>query len=329
MFIHRVGRNTGNSGNDCAMAWWDADEQWPELWTIYSFRADPAAREFFASDRMGSADHDMKHVRIGHYKGDGTNSTVGFWNFNFSPYSHANAGVFIRKNSPGDDFFFSMQGRCYTEHSGGQCSPNQFFDESPNFRGIRECAGETNNPFMDPGAVPGERKNVRTCAPAIAGSPWPGAALDVSQCTTDTTCTDGPLIEDGSFGGGQDNGDGFDHFMAGAIFDGRWHTVMFRARINSEIGVGDGEMELFVDGISYQGLNGTPFFDPGTPPAGTFGKAPTGWNWVMLGGNTRGAWANGFGLPDEIGFAFDDWCVATTRESAEACHAAFLGIDLE
>ena len=329
MFIHRVGRNVGNSANDCALTWWDADEQWPELWTIYSFRGDPAGREFFASDRMGSADHDMKHVRIGHYKGDGTNATAGFFNFNFSPYAHANAGVFIRKNSPSDDLIVSLQARCYTVHADGQCNPYQFSDESENHRGVRQCADEPNNPFMDVGAVPNERKNVRTCAPAVSDSPWPSAQLDVSQCTNDTTCTDGELIEDGSFGGGPDNGDGFDHFMAGALLDGNWHTVMFRARTNSEIGVGDGLMEFYVDGILYRAGDGSPFFDGGTPPDGTYGVPIEGWNWVMLGGNTRGAWEVGYDLPDEIDFAFDDWCVATTRESAEACHAAFLGFDLE
>ncbi|MEM6992561.1 MAG: hypothetical protein AAF721_18760 [Myxococcota bacterium] len=328
MFIHRVGRNPGNSANDCALTWWDADEQWPELWTIYSFRADPAAREFFASDRLGAADHDMKHVRIGHYKGDGTNGTVGFWNFNFEPYSHANAGVFIRKNNPQDDFFFSMQARCYTQHAGGQCEPYQFYDESPNLRSVRACVDEPNNPFMDPGAVPGERNNVRTCAPAVAGSPWPSAQLDVSQCTNDQTCTDGALIEDGSFGGAPDKGDGFDHFMAGSVFDGQWHTLMFRARVNSSAGATDGLMELYMDGILFQALEGSPFFDAGTPDAGTFGVETIGWNWAMLGGNTRGSWLSGFDLPDEINFAFDDWCVASTREAAERCHAAFLGIDL-
>ena len=322
MLIHRVGRNTGNSANNCDLAWWDADEQWQELWTAYSFRADPAAKEFFATPLDGSNDKDMKHVRIGHYKGDGNNSPINFWNFNLgSPYSHTHALVNLRKNGPQDDVLVSMNARCYDTYRSGDCEPRQWQDEIPNFRGIRECANEPNNPFMAP--IVTEPRNVRTCAPAVPGSDLPGAQLDTTQCTNDTTCTDGALIPDGSFG--QVAGDGWDHYMAGSMFDGNWHTIYYVARINNPIGAGNGSMEIWFDDIKIAELTGIPFLDPGTDPAGTFGTPPTGWNWVMLGGNTRGTWPTGNGLPDEINFTFDNWCIGSTRESVENCHKGFLG----
>ena len=308
MMVHRLG-DSGGAHSDCILTWWDADEQWPEIWTIYSYRADTNGGAFFKYAGNTEAFHDMKQRRIGHYKGRGPASDCNPFNF-FTGGTSCNLQMGLQfRNFTGEsaDFRFVHSPKCYNQYRPcpgmAETYPRNY---SPNVAETRYCQDQNPSPLLSSLMAPDG--SPRTCT--NSGSP---NGLDISQCVTDTSCN-GPLVPDGSFGGG-----GHDAYMAGHIMDGNWHTVMMRQFANSPTGTNtaNGGFELYVDGVLASTRADVPFFDQGTP------SSATGWNWVELGGNVRGDnWPAGLG--NEINQSFDNWCIATTEAAALACHQRFV-----
>ena len=101
-------------------------------------------------------------------------------------------------------------------------------------------------------------------------------------------------------------------YAAGGIFDGNWHSIELRIKRNSSIGVSDGILELWFDGVKknyisgYQG-NDIPYNDSGSSEL-------RGWRYVMLGGNSYNQWDTSCSnMADcEQWYAIDDVVISTT-----------------
>lgn len=335
--VHRFGQN-GTSSSDCFMPWWDANNQYQDIWLAVSFRADPGVKYWFSSPC--SPDCDMKMIRMGHFKGDGNgNDAPNFFNVNQTPKPSAVGRLNPWAAGANEDYSMIMARRCYNsnENSAG-CTQGDDKDQLVNTAGTRYCANETGGNWLNAAWSSGEVNRARTCTPASAPQ-----GLDVSQCTNDTTCS-GALVPEGEWVGG-----GVDSYMAGQIFDGKWHTVLVHGKMNTFNGGTDwnkdGWMKAYIDGVELmsegpdQNQNSTAGDSPlgterhwmmdGVPPGGTpLADIPaSGLNWVGIGGNTRGQWSAYASANNQqvLSVMYDNVCIATTRSAAEACIARFQG----
>jgi hypothetical protein len=100
-------------------------------------------------------------------------------------------------------------------------------------------------------------------------------------------------------------------YAPGGIYDGNWHSIELRIRRNSSIGAIDGIIELWLDGVKknyvdgYRG-NDIPYNDSGSTEL-------RGWRYVMIGGNTSNQFDSSCSnMADcEQWYAMDDVVVST------------------
>jgi len=107
-------------------------------------------------------------------------------------------------------------------------------------------------------------------------------------------------LADGNYEG---TGSAFD--KAGNLGDGAWHCIEVQAKMNSAVGVADGVVRTWLDGVKISETTDLAFSD-----AGSETNPRHLWNWIALGGNTINHYAP---LSDksEQWYAIDDLVVST------------------
>ena len=297
-FFYRTGGPATNA-NDCVLSWWENGAQHKEMWVKLSVKYAP---NFVLS---GSNAGQKGPLRISHYRGDGNQSPYNPFFYNNSPQGHGPMAMGQLKRFGGSDVAAIFAPRCYgsgyfscEEYASWRSSTTYI----PNAVGTRFCAGQGTNGESSP-----------TCTPA--DSP---AGLDVSQCSSDATCS-GPEVADGSFTGG-----GFDFGHSGHLTDGRYHSWKVQVVMNTSPGAANGQYRIWLDDQLIQSFTDAIYINASAASQiasdGNTTAAQIGFNTVSLAGNNV--------MPNFSGerwIAMDNLCVGTTEEAVDACYAGFTG----
>lgn len=108
------------------------------------------------------------------------------------------------------------------------------------------------------------------------------------------------------FGTGSYNGGGTDFNDSGMMGDGNWHCWEFYVKLNSAVGVADGTMKFWQDGVLIANTTDLAWGD-----AGSQVSPRKLWNYVMLGGNNDNKFAAQSQEAEQY-YAIDDLVISTS-----------------
>ncbi len=101
-------------------------------------------------------------------------------------------------------------------------------------------------------------------------------------------------------------GTSMDFWDAGMIGDGQWHCLEFYLKLNTVVGVADGEHKFWFDGKLIANITGLAWGDEGAQVS-----PRKQWNYVQIGGNNNNPYALQSGEPEQW-YAIDDIVISTT-----------------
>jgi hypothetical protein len=122
-------------------------------------------------------------------------------------------------------------------------------------------------------------------------------------------------FEDSYFLDGNYGGTGVPFNTPGNVGDGEWHELILHTKLNSDIGIEDGIVESWIDGVVLDSTTDLTFGDVGSQPAPNRRK----WNVFILGGNDFNEFDPVFENHAEQYYALDDVCITTTQVDLASC----------